>query len=90
MIENAIGEKVGLLISAIFTSSFGVIFAFVHCWELSLFLVGVLPVVIFSGYLLIRSYGLLAKVNSISYEKASGIAEQVFTVLFRPSTVLKP
>lgn len=31
-IENAIGEKVGLLISAIFTSSFGIVFAFVHCW----------------------------------------------------------
>lgn len=31
-IENAIGEKVGLLISAVFTSSFGIVFAFIHCW----------------------------------------------------------
>lgn len=66
-IENAIGEKVALLISAIFTSGFGIIFAFVHCWELSLFLTGILPLVIYSGFLLMRSHGLRAKVNNTSY-----------------------
>ncbi len=67
MIENAIGEKVALLISAIFTSAFGIIFAFVHCWELSLFLCGILPIAIYSGFLLMRSYGLRSKCNNASY-----------------------
>ena len=76
-IENAIGEKVALLISAIFTSCFGIIFAFVHCWELSLFLTAVLPIIVYTGFLLMRSYGLRAKINNASYEKGSGLAEQV-------------
>ena len=59
-----------------------IIFAFVHCWELSLFLVAVLPVIIYTGFLLMRSYGLRAKINNASYEKASGIAEQVKINLF--------
>lgn len=82
-IENAIGEKVALLISATFTSSFAVIFSFVHCWELSLFLTAVIPVIIYTGFLLMRSYGLKAKINNASYEKASGIAEEVFLFTFR-------
>lgn len=66
-----------LLISAIFTSCFAIIFAFVHCWELSLFLTAMLPIIVYTGFLLMRSYGLKAKINNASYEKASGLAEQV-------------
>ena len=88
-IENAIGEKIALLISATFTSGFAIIFGFVHCWELSLFLMAVLPVIIYTGFLLMRSYGLRARINNASYEKASGIAEQVCFIIFRLSMRLK-
>jgi len=66
-IENAIGEKIALLISATFTSAFAILFAFIHCWELSLFLMAVLPILIYTAFLLMRSYGLRAKINNASY-----------------------
>ena len=37
----------------------------------------VLPILVYTAFLLMRSYGLRAKINNASYEKASGIAEQV-------------
>jgi hypothetical protein len=70
------------LISATFTSGFAILFAFIHCWELSLFLMAVLPILVYTAFLLMRSYGLRAKINNASYEKASGVAEQVLICLY--------
>ncbi len=76
-VETAIGEKISILLTTTITSIFGFFYAYFKCWQLSLVLTGFLPMILFAGVLLMKSLQLKAQISKVSYEGASGIAEQV-------------
>lgn len=82
-IEGAIGQKCFMLIATITTSLFGFFYAYIKCWELSLVLTGVLPLMMIAGVLLMKSMANMSLVSKTSYEDAAGRAEQVHLTLFR-------
>lgn len=57
---------------------FGFFYAFFKCWELSLILTAFLPLMLLAGVLMMKAMQMKAQISKISYEDASGIAEQVF------------
>lgn len=77
-IEGAIGQKCFMLIATVTTSSFGFLYAYIKCWELSLVLTGVLPFMMVAGALMMKSMANMSLVSKTSYEDAAGRAEQVF------------
>lgn len=76
-VETAIGEKIAILLTTTITSIFGFFYAYFKCWQLSLVLTAFLPLLMFAGVLLMKSMQLKAELGKISYEGASGVAEQV-------------
>ena len=76
-VETAIGEKVSILMSTIVTSIFGFFYAYFKCWQLSLVLTGLLPFMLVAGILMMKAMTMKASIAKVSYEGASGIAEQV-------------
>ena len=82
-VQTAIGEKIAFLLMTTITSVFGFFYAYFKCWQLSLILTGFLPLLMISGVLLMKSMQLKAQLGKISYEGASGIAEQVIFFLYR-------
>lgn len=77
VIEAALGEKISFAISALTTSIFGFTFAFLKCWQMSLYLAAFLPLMLLGGYLMIRFMSMKAHASKISYENASAVVETV-------------
>ena len=76
-VETAIGEKISILLTTLVTSIFGFFYAFFKCWQLSLVLTGFLPLMMVAGVLMMKAMTMKASLAKVSYEDASGIAEQV-------------
>lgn len=62
---------------AIITSIFGFFYAFIKCWRMSLILTGFLPVMMVAGMCMMKAMQFKAEISKVSYEGASGVAEQV-------------
>lgn len=73
-IENAMGEKLSILLSTIMVSAFGLIYAYFTCWQLSLVLTGFLPFMLLGGTMMMKAMVLNAKRSKSSFEDASGRA----------------
>jgi ATP-binding cassette subfamily B (MDR/TAP) protein 1 len=73
-IENAIGDKFATLLINLSTSTFGFGFAYYRCWELSLVLTAMLPLLILAGALFMKALALSAQKGKISFEEAAGRA----------------
>jgi hydrogenase maturation factor len=74
-----------ILLATMVTSSFGFFYAYFKCWQLSLVLTGFLPLMMIMGVVMMKSMQGKAQISKISYEGASGIAEQVLLLVLRPS-----
>lgn len=88
-VEGAIGEKIALLLTTIITSIFGFFYAYFKCWQLSLVLTGFLPLMMIAGVLLMKGIEMKTSISKISYEGASGVAEQVLIPSCRHSHPLR-
>lgn len=88
-IETAIGEKVAILMNVTVTTIFGFFYAFFKCWRLSVMLLASLPLLMIAGVLMMKGMTLKATMSKVSFENASGIAEQVDIILFRHLEELK-
>ena len=66
-IETALSDKMSTILSTIVTTVFGFIYAFFNCWQLSLVLTGVLPLLVGAGFLMIKSMMLNATKNKTAY-----------------------
>ncbi len=66
-IETAIGEKISLLLTTIVASIFGLFYAFIKCWRLSLILTALLPLMIIGGVLMMKGMQLSALKGKASY-----------------------
>ena len=56
-----------IILSVTVTTVFGFFYAFFKCWELSLVLTGVLPLLIVSGFLMMKSMMMSAMKNKVAY-----------------------
>lgn len=65
------------MLTTIVTSVFGFFYAYFKCWQLSIVLTAMLPLVALAGILLMKAMTFKASISKVSYEDASGIAEQV-------------
>lgn len=54
-VESAIGEKISILLTTLVTSTFGFFYAYFKCWQLSLVLTALLPLLLFAGVLMMKS-----------------------------------
>lgn len=77
-IEAAIGDKVPTFLLTVVMSIFGFFYAYFKCWQLSLVLTGLLPLMLIAGAMMMKGLTLLGLKNKVSYEEASGKAEQAF------------
>jgi hypothetical protein len=73
----------------IVTSIFGFFYAYFKSWRLSLVLTGFLPVMMTAGVFMMKAMKFKAQISKISYEGASGIAEQVIFFIFSLLVPLK-
>ena len=66
-VENAIGEKISILLNVLVTSTFGFFYAYFKCWQLSLVLTGLLPLLLFAGVLMMKAMTMNAEKRKVSY-----------------------
>lgn len=66
-IEGAIGQKVFIFISTIVMSVFGFFYAYFKCWQLSLVLTAVLPLMMVAGVFLMKALTAVAQKSKVSY-----------------------
>lgn len=76
-IESALGDKISILLSTIVTSVYGFFYAFFNNWKFSLVLTSFMPLMMLAGILMVKGIQMKTSISKISYEGASGIAEQV-------------
>lgn len=54
-VENAIGEKISILLNVMVVSIFGLFYAYIKCWQLSLILTAFLPLMLIAGVLMMKA-----------------------------------
>ena len=84
-IELGFGEKFGFVIQKIFTVISGIGLSFIVNWKLSLIVLTVAPVTIFSIFYFTSSLKKSSQITKDAYEKAGGIAEEI---LYNIQTIL--
>lgn len=65
--EGAIGQKAFLLMTTLSSMLYGFIYPYFKCWQLSIVLTLIMPFMILSGRMIIKSFADMAKIRKTSY-----------------------
>jgi ATP-binding cassette subfamily B (MDR/TAP) protein 1 len=76
LIQRGIGEKIGDLYGTAILFVLGYAVAFLIGWEFSLILLGAIPIVLVSGFIMAKAGNSGVAEELIAYQQCAGIAEQ--------------
>ena len=76
-IELGLGDKFGFIIQKIFNVFTGITISFIICWKLSLIILTVAPLTLFSIIYFTKISKNASKISKKEYEQAGGIAEEM-------------
>ncbi|XP_016958561.2 multidrug resistance protein homolog 49 [Drosophila biarmipes] len=78
-LKEGIGEKVVIVTFLEMTFVFGIVFAFVYGWKLTLVVLSCVPFIVAAMSMVARLQGTLAEKELKSYSDAANVAEEVFS-----------
>jgi ATP-binding cassette subfamily B (MDR/TAP) protein 1 len=78
-IQGAIGDKIATIFTVTVMSTLGFFLAYYRSWRLSLVLSGTLPLLMLSGFCIMKAMQKFGEKNTTIYSKAGALAEQAIT-----------